>query len=207
MRLAVDFHDQDFHLNDRLDAGIWEPETLAVLERFLHPGDTFIDVGAWVGPVTVWACELGARVLALEPDRVAYNNLLANTHGMTVTTIPVALASAAGFGLLAAGSNGYGGSMSHLADVGEPVRTVTPEWLIDQAPSAALMKVDIEGGEIDVLPTLAPLCAERGIPLYLSWHEPWWSHPVSLDERQSWFAGFSEVEGAWGGWEQLLAVP
>ena len=42
------------------------PEML-VWRQVLRPGDLFIDVGANIGTYTIWAGELGAEVIALEP--------------------------------------------------------------------------------------------------------------------------------------------
>ena len=49
---------------DRVEAGTWEPGTLAALAPHLGPETTFLDLGAWVGPLTLLAASRGARVLA-----------------------------------------------------------------------------------------------------------------------------------------------
>ena len=46
--------------------------------RVLRPGDLFLDVGANVGSYTIWAGELGADVIALEPAPDTYALLLEN---------------------------------------------------------------------------------------------------------------------------------
>src|SRR5947208_17197036 len=55
--------------------GSWEPETLQVVERFVKPGTTLVDIGAWLGPVSLWATHLGGRAVAVEPDPVAVEYL------------------------------------------------------------------------------------------------------------------------------------
>ncbi|MFN0092054.1 MAG: FkbM family methyltransferase, partial [Acidimicrobiales bacterium] len=63
---------------ERFAAGRYEPATVAVLTRALRAGDTFVDVGAWIGPFTLLAAALGAEVVAFEPDPLALAALRAN---------------------------------------------------------------------------------------------------------------------------------
>lgn len=52
-------------------SGVYEPATLAVLKSLLHPGDTFVDVGANEGYFSVVASRRvgpGGRVVAVEPQ-------------------------------------------------------------------------------------------------------------------------------------------
>lgn len=181
------------------DAGEWEPETRAVLERFLTPGSTFLDIGAWIGPVSMWAEELGAEVVAVEPDPVAYPQLIENVSGRCLNA---AVAPTSGTAFLESprgDDGGLGDSWSRLAPEGVPVATISPADLRAQIPTPALVKVDVEGYETEILPDLVTW----GCPLLVAWHEPWW--PRRVDVR-GWFDGF-DCEGEFGGFGSLLAVP
>jgi FkbM family methyltransferase len=63
-----------------LSDGSWEPTTFRVLQAALTASGrgTYLDIGAWVGPTTLFAATLARRVLALEPDPRAFNELHAN---------------------------------------------------------------------------------------------------------------------------------
>jgi FkbM family methyltransferase len=191
------------------DRGEWEPGTRDTLERFLEPDDLFVDIGAWIGPVSLWAVGLGARVFAFEPDHIAYPQLQANVP--SAVTMRVALGRETGMGRLNNPRDFYGDSQSRLSDVaGYPVQVVSVRhaamaW--ERYGIPALIKMDIEGGELDVLPALAPYCLAHRVPLFVSWHEDWWQNPVTLDERRAWFEGFSLCEGGWRDFETLLAIP
>jgi FkbM family methyltransferase len=63
---------------DKVESGLWEPETLALIEDQITPGTTFLDLGAWVGPTALYAAARGARVIALEADPVALAQLRRN---------------------------------------------------------------------------------------------------------------------------------
>ncbi len=66
--------------------------------RILRPGDLFIDVGASAGYYTIWAADLGARVVAVEPDPVARQLLERNLslNHYTGEVIPAALGTLPG---------------------------------------------------------------------------------------------------------------
>ena len=44
-------------------------------EQFIHPGDLCFDVGANIGNRTVIFLELGAKVIAIEPQKECYEKL------------------------------------------------------------------------------------------------------------------------------------
>jgi FkbM family methyltransferase len=166
-RILVDDDQPTFW--DRVEAGLWEPGTLSVLETLLGPDIVFVDVGAWVGALTLYAAALGARVVAVEADPKALDqlrrNLAANPNLSTqVTVIPRAL-SPDGEPVRLGARRKPGDSMSSalLADAG-------PTWIAEATTSGSIitdigtdlrrhLKLDIEGGEYAVLPTLGPLLA------------------------------------------------
>jgi len=206
MRERIPFIDGDLDFWALYDSGKWEPETKAVLQRFLGPKSCFMDIGAWIGPVSLWAVELGADVVAFEPDPVAYPQLVHNTAGLTISPLNYAVVSGSERRIMLSNPGKFGDSMSRISQyMGIAVWQITPGVALAMRPKWELIKVDIEGGEIFLLPELAPLCAYNGIPLYVSWHEAWFEHEVPLEERKEWFKDFSHIEGNWSG--TLLAIP
>lgn len=155
----------------RLREGHWEPGLLRFLAARLGPSTTLLDLGAWVGPVSLLAAACGARVIAVEADPVALDQFEANRAAnpelaARIAVLPVAIAPRAG--VIAMGARRKAGdSMSSLlladAPGAWPVRAVTPadlSVLCTQAPDLVI-KLDIEGGEYDLLPAMAPLLAAR----------------------------------------------
>ena len=165
---------------DRVEAGRWEPGTLGVLERFLRPGSLFLDIGTWVGALTLYAASLGAEVVAVEADPKALEqlgrNLAANPHlAERVRVVPRAIAAAEGPVRLGARRK-PGDSMSSvlLAGAGETWTRpgVTPGEIALGIPGHRrfdLVKVDIEGGEYALLPQLGPIL-DRAAALLLALH-------------------------------------
>lgn len=212
--LRVDFLDDTFHFNEMYVKDEWEPKTKATLARFLLPGDTFVDVGAWIGPVTMWAVDLGAEVVALEPDSEAFKSLAINVEGHPVTCLPEALSDHDGASLIY-NPRFFGDSQSRLgvspeADFKDPsrvrmVQCITVSTLLTGL-DPALIKVDIEGHETVIMDALTTAARARDIPLHISWHEPWWTWKPDRRVFHQWFEGF-ELEGVIGGWGTLVAIP
>jgi predicted nicotinamide N-methyase len=89
--VAIQVDDDQPTFWDRVEAGAWEPGTLLALQPLLGPGVLFLDIGAWVGPLSLFAAGMGARVIAVEADPRAEvqlrRNLAANpdfAHRVTV---------------------------------------------------------------------------------------------------------------------------
>ena len=197
----------DFRFWDSWERGEFEPETLAAIDRFVRPGSTFIDVGAWVGNVSLWAARLGAHVIAIEPDPAAADVLRRNTAAnyATITVFEGAISDTTGTCHIKPHSDGWGSSMTHVTSSGTEVPCLTLPDLFDiyDVGDCAIVKMDIEGHESVVLEHAAPFLAKCKIPLLVSMHQPWWSNNID----PTWFDDYGDVSGEIGGWGQLLCVP
>jgi FkbM family methyltransferase len=81
----------------------WKP--MQAWRAVLRRGDLFVDVGAYVGAYTLWAAELGAEVIAVEPDLENRKRLEANVtlNGYEVSVLGVALGDRPGTMLFTTG--------------------------------------------------------------------------------------------------------
>ena len=149
-------------------SGTYEPNTLCVLRSLLQPGDTFIDVGANTGVISLvasrWVGPIG-RIYSFEPSSREYDNLLANVMqnaaAGNVTPVRAAVTSACGSATLRvapsshSGLNTLGGTFSYEVDAErlEQVATIALDDFVGQEQIArvALVKVDVEGAEGAVL--------------------------------------------------------
>ena len=173
----------------RYYAGRWEPETKRLLEDTLEPGDLFVDIGAWIGPVSLWALACGAGVVAIEPDPIALVELRRVVPD-DVEIWPGALALRGGHIAIGPrpeykGAPGqFGDSMTRVSEEGVSV----PCWTIQEIlgprkPKLAVM--DVEGYELTLLPEVAPYLASLGCVLQVALH-------TGLPARE-WFKDFREV--------------
>jgi hypothetical protein len=95
------------------------PEMMA-WRRVLRPGDLFVDVGANVGSYTIWAAELGAEVIALEPAQDTFALLAENValNGYLVQLIRAAAGDRCGTARFTAGQDA-----GNRLDPGGPAQT------------------------------------------------------------------------------------
>ena len=174
---------------DRVTAGDWEPDSFRVLDRMLLPGCTFVDVGAWIGPLTLYAATVAGCCHAFEPDPVARAALEANLRlnpALARRVVVHAEAVAARPGPVRLGnitSERGGDSMSSLlfagADTGWEVPSVTLSEVLTMvattpASPLGLVKIDIEGSEVEVLEAALEMIEDQHPPLFLSVHPRFW---------------------------------
>lgn len=193
---------------DEWENNAWEQNTLDVVDRLVEPGSEFVDIGAWIGPVSLWASRLAGRVISVEPDPTALRYLAKNIRGnaKNVQVIKGAIDAHTGYTTIAPHpEDGWGSSMTRIATEGKRVPCWTLPDLFDvlDIEGCSLVKMDIEGAESIVLPQIAPFLAQLGIPLLVAMHEPWWNQPLAA----SWVDSFSHIEGNPRGWEQVLCLP
>ena len=155
--------------------GRWEDETFRFLDAATAaPGAVLVDVGAWIGPVALYASPKVAKVLALEPDPIAHGELNANVaaNAPNVEIWNAAVDSAPGELKLFVG-DGLGNSETSSIGQGEAiiVKTVTFDDLSKAAGDGRLiLKVDIEGHEYRVMDHLISFAKARRAAVHLSLH-------------------------------------
>jgi FkbM family methyltransferase len=138
--------------------GRHEPGLCGVLAAILAPGDLAVDAGAHVGIVTLVMAGLvrnGGRVLAVEPNpRLAAllrRTAVLNNLGGVVSVEACGLGRASGHAALTFGETTMNSSLLPLdaaaTAVEVPVRTL--DSLLPESASPALVKLDVEGAELD----------------------------------------------------------
>lgn len=160
--------------------GSWEPWNPLVFDRFVNPALSYVDIGAWIGPTVLYCCNIASQTYALEPDPIAFAELSKNielnrpmTNRVTLCELCIAPSS----GRASFGSKGVGGdSMSSLLFASEStswtVNALTfDDWLREFGVSKiGFIKVDIEGAEYAVIPTMLAYLKANRPTLYLSLH-------------------------------------
>lgn len=165
--------------------GYWEPDTFSVLDRYLVTGETFIDIGAWCGIFSIYAAKLGSKVLAVEPDRVAYveliNNVLENASVIDqIVCMRVAVSDSNGYANLNTETyNGFGNSESSLIQrvsvaAIDRVSTIDLEQLYKKASTkVCLIKIDTEGSEVLIIKNSFEFLKEYKPIIWISFHPAW----------------------------------
>lgn len=156
------------NIYDMTANGLYELETVRMMERLLKPGDTFIDVGAHVGYFSMIAAALGAgRVLAFEPNphnfRALEENVVLN-NAVIVSRYRGAVDSQyypramwvnqdndGGHAFWNVGEHPFN-TKSKDNPKHEEVNCVTLDYFVLRRNNPVhLIKIDVEGSELDVL--------------------------------------------------------
>lgn len=152
--------------------GTWEPSISAFISATLKPGDGFVDIGANIGHYTLLASNcVGAdgTVVAIEAAQWIHTILdrhVALNGRRNVRTVQAAAADARGTIKLYPGKPGNIGKTTTVGDVAPsagaaaidvPALPLSEILSPDEVRRARIIKIDVEGGELQVLRGLAPL--------------------------------------------------
>jgi FkbM family methyltransferase len=153
------------------ETGVWSGEELDLLEQLIKPGQTVLDVGANMGSHTLAFCNFvgpTGRVHAFEPQRVMFQAMVAtvalnswtNAHchmkavgaeRASLLLPSVNYEASSNFGMMTlAPDRSRATTLTYLDDeAGEAVEVITLDSL--DLAACHLIKIDVEGMEIDVL--------------------------------------------------------
>ena len=174
------FYDNDRFIGRCLDLyGEYSEGEVRLLQQVLRPGMTAMDVGANIGVLDGPHGEGGralGRVLAVEPQRQLYqvlNGNLALNGLQNVMTMLGCMGAAVGGALMPAPDfRAQGINLGRLSpgEVGEPVPVATVDGL--GLPELHLVKIDVEGMELEVLRGAAGTIARCRPTLYVENDRP-----------------------------------
>jgi FkbM family methyltransferase len=173
-RLSADFSSAPIHVTP--SAGLRylfrpmrsvDPLLLALVKEFITPGAVVWDIGANVGLFSFAAAsmaESSGLVVALEPDtwlvQLLRRSALEQPPGSApVQVIPAALASEVSLRTLCLANRSR--ATNYLAEFGttqtggsreqQSVVALSLDWLMDSLPAPSVVKIDVEGAELEVL--------------------------------------------------------
>lgn len=159
----------------RPSTGSADPGLLSLAAEFVRPGSVVWDIGANVGLFSFSAAFLagsGGHVLSVEADAWLVELLRRSACAQAAGVAPVEVVPAAAGGTLDLRSfrpalrsrssshlEGYGGSQTGGTAGEESVVCVTLDWLLDRRPAPDVVKIDIEGAELEALQGASRLLA------------------------------------------------
>jgi len=168
--------------------GRYEPEVAAALSRMVKPGYTCVDAGAHYGYFTLLLARLcgpQGHVYSFEPQaenaRILRENVRANNLQSRVTVEQAAVAARSGQVDLHAASLGseewtliesfaHRAARPRVSRPPERTRAVRLDEYLTSAPRVDVIKMDIEGAEAEVIPTISGFLERRRPALVLEFH-------------------------------------
>jgi FkbM family methyltransferase len=161
-----------------LRLGIIDLPVSEAIWRMLDTGDSALDVGANIGYMTsIMAARIGVKgaVTAFEPHPVVFSRLEKNVRRWNgsnrmghIDALGVAVGSSEAVGALRIPEGfKHNEGLASLADDGSghtiPVKLVTLDRLVERQTQIGLLKVDVEGHELEVFSGAQCLLRERRI--------------------------------------------
>jgi FkbM family methyltransferase len=173
-------------LSSRYRALSWNPQEYEAFRAAVRPGATVLDVGANVGAYTLmfatWAGPDG-RVFAFEPAPDARaglaTHLALNQLADRVEVIDAAISADVGRARFAVHPSGGGSSLA-IDSLEDPAIVNVATDSIDhfcetRGLRPSLIKIDVEGAELDVLKGARRTLAQPGVETFVEFHPTVWA--------------------------------
>jgi FkbM family methyltransferase len=187
--------------------GRWEKNTYIVFERYIDENALYVDFGAWIGSTVLFAGQLAKSSIAFEPDPRAYEeleiNLQKNTQSAWASNIRIfnKAIHASGKPILLfvkadEGGDSTSSTITKRRENSIEIKTYRLEDAIKEFREGAekvFVKMDIEGGEYELLPSISSLLASEENTFFIEFHHRIFRQSFN-DGIQGWE---SRYEQAW----------
>ncbi|MEO6806818.1 MAG: FkbM family methyltransferase [Edaphobacter sp.] len=170
--LPKDLNAAPIYVSPEASLSHWKPrfksDLFSLAREFVNPGDVVWDIGANVGLFAIAAAQKAGPtgvIVAIEPDLWLASLLQRSVSAQRPNTapihiLPVAVSGEPGIETFHIANRNR--ASSHLASVPEHsqaggtrethrVLCITLDWLLDHSPTPHLIKIDVEGSELDLL--------------------------------------------------------
>jgi FkbM family methyltransferase len=167
----------------QVNGGGWEPDTYQVFDENIDNETLVIDIGAWIGPTALYSAQLAKKCIAFEPDPIAFPRLKENVDlnkaapwGENITVYDKAISPEKGeisFGSQQGGGDSMSSVLFAESATSWIVEAITLEDVFAEhsAPDQKIfLKIDIEGGEFDLVPEIKKQLADPRVTAYISLH-------------------------------------
>lgn len=152
----------------------WENDTFNFIMPRLNTAKTFVDVGAWIGPISLVASQHSSKCICFEPDEFAYKELCENIELNEITNIVVENLAVSPNPQIRLGAPELGTSVTREdcdtnAKVYECITmaSVFEKYGLTES-NVSVLKIDVEGHESELLKD--KFLWDLNIPMHISLH-------------------------------------
>jgi len=192
-----------------VDAGLWEPETFAIFDELIRPDSLVLDVGAWIGATALYAAQKSRLTVAFEPDPLAFpvlrDNVATNAKAAWADRLEIVNKAVNADGHdVSLGSRGAGGdSMSSIlfssCDTSWRVQGASIYDIVDyygKSGQPIFLKIDIEGGEYDLIPKIPDVLSDLRVSAMISLHPSFLRSSCKHTHGNQWRGAFGAAHAA-----------
>lgn len=180
-RFGMSFNVIDTPLNSKFWADYypgWEQATYDFIIPRLDKDKTFLDIGAWIGPISLIAAQFSKQCICFEPDPVAYKEFAENIKANNFNNIILEDKAISLSETLTIGAATLGESITRDSSTENAITVscMTPNDIFNKfdikGNDVSVIKIDIEGHEQHLLKEHS-LLWELNIPMHISLHPGW----------------------------------
>ena len=171
----------------------WEDYTFNDIIPHLSKDKTFIDIGAWQGPISLVAQKFSKQCLCFEPDPYAYKYLVENVKANNFENIICENVAVSAQPKLDIGANELGGGVTSFTKSANSIKckTISIKQIFDKyeltSDDISVIKIDIEGYECELLKD--PFWKTLNVNLHIS------LHGLFFEDKQKYFDDLREYFG------------
>lgn len=171
----------------------WENSTFDTILPALDKNKTFIDIGAWQGPISLVAQQHSKQCLCFEPDPEAYKYLINNVRINNFTNILCENTAVSAESLLIIGADELGGGVTSFTKSNNSIQcqTISIQEIFKKykltEDDISVIKIDIEGYECELLKD--PFWKTLNVNLHVS------LHGLFFQDKTKYFADLREYFG------------
>ena len=172
----------------------WETETFRDILPHLDKNKTFIDIGAWQGPISLVAQQYSKQCLCFEPDPFAYKYLVQNVELNKFDNIICENVAVSAEKKLNIGAAELGGGVTSFtkSDNSIECQTISIQQIFEKykltEDDVSVIKIDIEGYECELLKD--PFWKTLNVNMHISLHAPF------FEDKLKYFTDLQEFFGA-----------
>lgn len=171
----------------------WENYTFNDILPHLSKDKTFIDIGAWQGPISLVAQHFSKQCLCFEPDPFAYKYLAENVKANNFKNIICENVAVSAEPTLNIGADELGGGVTSFTKSSNSIecKTISIKQIFDKyklsQEDISVIKIDIEGYECELLKD--PFWKTLNVNLHIS------LHGLFFEDKQKYFSDLQEFFG------------
>jgi len=159
----------------------WEGNTFYDILPHLSKDKTFIDIGAWQGPISLVTQQFSKQCLCFEPDPYAYGYLVKNVQANGFDNIICENVAVSAEPKLNIGADELGGGVTSFTKANNSIecKTISIQQIFDKyqltSDDISVIKIDIEGYECELLKD--PFWKTLNVNLHISLHKLFFTDP------------------------------
>lgn len=159
---------------------VWENDTFNFLFKHFDKEKAFIDIGSWIGPISLVAAKHSKQCICFEPDDVAYTEFKSNIALNDINNIVLENKAVSIHKQIELGATELGTSITR-ADCSENAKTYNCLTIQDiftkydlSERNVSVIKIDVEGHESELLQD--KFLWNLNLPMHISLHPGWKSN-------------------------------